>query len=224
MASDPEQRIERTFEWGQSVREAMLARRVVSLRGDLDDLLAGQIALELMSLDATGDEHVTLHVDSGGGSLEAAFTVVDVIDLLGVPVHSTCLGRADGPAALIVAAADHRSAAPHARLRLCEPVSEAHGRATDMQRFAEQQRIQVERYVARISEDTGRPAEHVEADVYTGRYLNADEALEYGLIDEIWLPARRAKNQDADREPLGFRPPRRPRLSAYKDDPTDQQR
>ena len=68
------------------------------VRGDLNEALAGQVALELMSLDASGDEHVTLYVDSGGGNLEAAFTVIDVIDLLGVPVHATCLGRAEGPA------------------------------------------------------------------------------------------------------------------------------
>ena len=48
-------------------------------------MLAGQVALELMSLDASGDEHVTLFVDSGAGTLDAAFTVIDVIDLLGVP-------------------------------------------------------------------------------------------------------------------------------------------
>jgi ATP-dependent Clp protease protease subunit len=209
-------------EWELRVRETMLAKRIVTLRGILDEALAGQVALELMSLDASGDERITLYVDSASGTLEGAFTVIDVIDLLGVPVHTTCLGRAEGPAVGVVAVSDHRSAAPHARFRLCEPQSSAQGRASDMQRFAEQQRIQLDRFVARIAESSGRPSEHVEADLSEGRYLQAEEALEYGLIDEIWTPTRRGSDGDAGREPLGFRPSRRPHLSAYEDPPRSQ--
>jgi ATP-dependent Clp protease, protease subunit len=206
-------------DWELRLRETMLAKRIVSIRGDLDEALAGQVALELMSLDASGDEHVTLYVDSGGGTLEAAFIVVDVIDLLGVPVHATCLGRAEGPAAAVVAVADNRFCAPHARFRLCEPVSEAHGIAVDMRRFADQQKLQLARFVARIAEATGRPVEHVEADVASGRFLDAHEALEYGLVDEIWTPTRNQGDADRDRGPLGFQAPPRRHLQAYQENP-----
>jgi ATP-dependent Clp protease, protease subunit len=213
--TDPEPGIS---DWELRVRETMLAKRIVTLRGILDESLAGQVALELMSLDASGDERITLYVDSASGTLEGAFTVMDVIDLLGVPVNATCLGRAEGPALGVVAVSDHRYAAPHARFRLCEPQSRAQGRASDMQRFAEQQRIQLERFVARVAEATGRPREHIEADINAGRYLQAGEALEYGLIDDIWTPARRGVDEDG-REPLGFHPSRRPHLSAYHEHP-----
>jgi len=202
-------------EWEMRLRETMLAQRIVNLRGTLDEQLAGQVAMELMSLDASGDDHVTLYVDSGGGTLDAAFIVIDVIDLLGVPVHATCLGRAEGPAVGVVAVSDHRFCSPHARFRLTEPVAEAHGRAQDMQRFAEQQRSQLERFVSRLAEATRRPHEHLEADLAAGRYLEAVDALAYGLVDEIWTPTRSAES--GDRQPLGFRPRRRPHLSAYED-------
>jgi ATP-dependent Clp protease, protease subunit len=208
-----------TGEWELRVRESMLANRVVTLRGVLDAGLAGQVALELMSLDASGDERVTLYVDSAAGTLEGGFTVMDVIDLLGVPVDATCLGRAEGPAVGVVAVADRRFAAPHARFRLCEPESRAEGRASDMQRFVELQRSQLDRFVTRIAEVTGRPHEHVEADISAGRFFQAGEALEYGLIDEIWTPTRRGQDGESDREPLGFGRSRRPRLSAYQEKP-----
>jgi ATP-dependent Clp protease protease subunit len=202
-------------EWEMRLRETMLAQRIVNLRGNLDEQLAGQIAMELMSLDASGDEHVTLYLDSGGGTLDAGFILIDVIDLLGVPVHVTCLGRAEGPAACVVAVCDHRAASAHARFRLCEPVSEAHGHAHDMARFAEQQTALLTRFVSRLADATGRPPEHLEADLASGRYLDAREALEYGLIDEIWTPTREAAS--GDKQPLGFRPPKRRHLSAYED-------
>jgi ATP-dependent Clp protease, protease subunit len=202
-------------DWEIRLRETMLAQRIVNVRGNLDEQLAGQIAMELMSLDASGDDHVTVYLDSGGGSLDAGFILIDVIDLLGVPVHVTCLGRAEGPAAAVVAVCDHRAASPHARFRLSEPVSEAHGNAQEMARFAEQQSAQLSRLVSRLAQATGRPPEHLEADLSAGRYLDAREALEYGLIDEIWIPTR--ETAPTDRPPFGFRPPKRRHLSAYED-------
>jgi ATP-dependent Clp protease, protease subunit len=202
-------------EWEIRLRETMLSQRIVNLRGELDEQLAGQVAMELMSLDASGDEHITLYVDSAGGTLDAAFIVIDVIDLLGVPVHTTCLGRAEGAGVGVVAVSDHRFCSPHARFRLSEPVAEAHGRAQDMLRFAEQQRSQLDRFVTRLAGATGRPHEHVEADLASGLYLEAAQALEYGLVDEIWTPTRTAGPDN--REPLGFRPRTRPHLTAYED-------
>jgi ATP-dependent Clp protease, protease subunit len=203
--------------WDARLRETMLARRIVTLRGELDSQLAGQVALELMSLDASGDEHVTLYVDSGGGTLDGAFTVIDVIDLLGVPVHATCLGRAEGPAAAVVAVSDHRFASPHSRFRLSEPMAEAFGRAQDMERFAEQQRAQLQRFVTRLAAAVNRPPEHVEADMQAGRYLETTEALEYGLIDQVIVGTRNIAEKE--RGPLGFQPRKQPHLKAYEEGP-----
>ena len=73
-----------------------------------------------------------------GGTLEAAFTLIDVIDLLGVPVHATCIGRAEGAALGVLAVATRRLAIPHARLRLCEPTNAFAGRADDVASWAAQ--------------------------------------------------------------------------------------
>ncbi len=186
-------------EW---MRAQLWARRTIALTGTLDDALASTVAAGLMALDADGDDAVFLHVDCGGGSLEAAFTVIDTIDLLGVPVRARCVGRADGVAAGIVAVAHHRSATPHARFKLEVPEVAFGGSAATLETNAREHQRQLEHFVTRLAHATGRTFEHVEADLERGRYLDADEALAYGLIDEIERPDR--PGTDAERPRFGF--------------------
>jgi ATP-dependent Clp protease protease subunit len=110
------------------------------------------------------------------------------MDLLGVPVHLTCLGRAQGAAVGIVAAGARRSAAPHAQFHLSEPDVSVSGTASQLAVWAEHHRAQLGRFVQRLAEATGRPAEHLEADLSIGRWLDAEDALHYGLVDSIWGP------------------------------------
>jgi ATP-dependent Clp protease protease subunit len=176
----------------------LFERRVVFLSGNLDESLASRVAAELMTLDGTGDEPVNLQIDCGGGTLEAAFVVMDVIDLLGVPVHATCAGRAEGPPVGVLAVASRRIAAPHARFRLTEPQSSFHGTASELTTWVGYHQRQLDRFYDRLSAATGRPARDIAADSRDGRYLDAEEARRAGLVDEI-----------ADREAEVYRwPPR----------------
>ena len=104
-----------------------------------------------MTLDGEGDELITVHLDCTGGSLEAAFTLIDVIDLVGVPVHTVAVGRVIGPAVGVLAAADRRLALPHAVLQLREPRSSYAGHPEDVVGWAEQFQRQVDQFVARLA-------------------------------------------------------------------------
>ena len=152
-----------------------------------------------MALDAAGDDARHRCTSTArGGTLEAALTIIDTIDLLGVPVRARCVGRAEGVAVGIVAVAHHRSATPHAAL----PARAARRRVRrsappTSRRNAREHQRQVESFVDRLASATGRPFEHVEADLERGRWLDADEALAYGLIDEIERPEpRRSRATD----------------------------
>ncbi len=184
------------------LRARLHDRRVVLLRGPLDDGKATAVIAELISLEGTGNGTVSLHVDSEGGPLEAAFAVIDTIDLLGVPVETTCVGRAEGSAVGVVAAAPVRRAAPHARFHLCEPRTTVEGRAVQIEAWAEHHQAQVASFAARLATASGRPVEHVEADLGMGRWLDAEAAVAYGLVDEVWRPG-----PGTERRRLGFGPP-----------------
>jgi len=190
--------------WTDELQSRLFAQRTVVIRGVLDDALAGRAAAELMTLDATGDSHVTVHLDAGGDTLEAAFAVMDVIDLLGVPVHVLCLGRAEGAAVGVLAVGARRAATPHARIRLTDPRTSMQGPAGELARFVEHHLDHLRRFHARVAAAVHRPVDEVAADFAAGRFLSAAEALRYGLIDEVAAP--RGAIRPLTPRSVGFRP------------------
>ena len=175
---------------GDFLQASMFERRIITVSGVLDGTRAGDVAASLMTLDALGDDHIVLRLDCPDASLEAAFTVMDTIDLLGVPVHVLCVGMAGGPAVGVLAVAGRRLITPHGRVHLCEPTLQLAGRASDLQSWSSHYQSQLERLQHRLAEATGQPFEHIEADMQRRRFLDAEEALAYGLVDEIAMRPR----------------------------------
>jgi ATP-dependent Clp protease protease subunit len=208
---------------GSWLEERLFERRIVLCRGVLDDPLAGRVAAELMTLDALGDGAVELQLDSEGASLEAAWTLIDVIDLLGVPVNIVCSGRVQGAAVGLLSAGGRRTALPHARFRLTDPELEIAGRASELGALLDHHRARLERLHERVAASTGRPLSEVSGDFRAGRSLDAAEALGYRLVDDIagdkvpirsiTGPRRHPVNSKKAESngPLGFRPGPRPR-------------
>jgi ATP-dependent Clp protease protease subunit len=187
----------------ERLHAGLLQQRTVTLRGQLDGRLAGHIAAQLMWLDGSGDTAVELVVDTPGGDLQSAFSVMDTIDLLGVPVHARCTGRVEGSGIGVIAACERRYATAHTQFHLCEPTVEVFGRASDLERSAQHHQHQLAELVARIVAATGRPGEHVEAELGTGRWMDARTAVDYGLIHEISGP-RRGQDRPPGSPPMGF--------------------
>jgi ATP-dependent Clp protease, protease subunit len=168
------------------VYDDLLARRTVVLDRALDGETATLVAAQLMALDADGDQAMTLVVNSPGGPLEAAAAVLDTVDLVRGPLDTTCLGRADGTAAVVAASGTGRrrmGAGARVRLRLAD--LELSGSASrlddDLARHRDLQRALIDRLVA----ITGQDRRLVERDVESGRTLTATEAVAYGLADEV---------------------------------------
>lgn len=160
-------------------------RRIVACRGVLDAGLVGRVAASLMALDALGDESISLHLDCTGPSLEDAFGLVDVIDLLGVPVRAVCSGRVEGAVVGVLAAATRREALPHVRIRLVDPELSLSGTGEQLTRGLEYHRQLLERLYERIAVTAHRSVRDVADAFGAGRYFDATQALDYGLVESI---------------------------------------
>ena len=184
------------------VRQQLFERRIVLLSGVLDDQTATSVGAGLMTLDATGDDPVQLQIDSGDGSVGAALALMDIIDLLGVPVLTWCKGQAVGPALGVLAVGTHRMVSPHAQLRLFEPSLSVRGNARQIEQLATAHLDQWSNYCSRLSSATGQPVDCVRDDAARGRYLSGPEAVDYGLADEVATPTARVYHLPS--RPIGF--------------------
>ncbi|HEX5266634.1 MAG TPA: ATP-dependent Clp protease proteolytic subunit [Acidimicrobiales bacterium] len=169
----------------EQLQAAMFDRRLIMLSGDVDPIRAGDVVAGLLTLDALGDEAIDLRVNGHSDSLDAAFSLMDTIDALGVPVRVVCNGTVSGTLVGILAVAEGRVIAPHGRVRLAEPSQSFGGRAEEVAARAAQEQERLELFQRRLAERTGHPLEHIEADMQAGRYLTAEEAVAYGLADAV---------------------------------------
>lgn len=170
--------------------QRLLDQRIVTLSGEVDDEAANRAVAELGLLDASGDAPVSLRLVDVSAGPGAALTLVDALDLMGAPVHATCLGTLTGPAVALLAVADLRIAGRHATVHLCEPRSPHGLAAREVETAAAEHARQVRRLEERLAEACGRAADDVAADTRAGRLLTADEARDYGLVDTTEPPRR----------------------------------
>jgi len=198
--------IGRDGDWSDTLARRLYDQRVVLLRGPLNDMTATRVAAELMTLDAEGDEAISLRVDCGDGTLALALTLMDVIELSGVLVRALCMGQVGGPALGPLAVCQHRAAMPSTRFSLREPATQLEASAREVSQWVELRADERRRFCARLATAVGRPEGQVAEDLAAGRFMGVDEALAYGLIDEVCRSD--AAIHQLPSPPIGFRPRR----------------
>lgn len=167
----------------------LLKERIVFLGGPIVDPLANSIIAQLLYLaskDPTKD--IQLYINSPGGVLTAALAIYDTMQYIKCPVSTVCIGLAASGAAVLLAAGEKgkRYALPNAEIMLHQvAVSGVSGEAVEVE-IAAKQILKLKERVNRIlAKHTGQPLEKIEKDTDRDFYLSAEEAKEYGLIDEV---------------------------------------
>jgi ATP-dependent Clp protease protease subunit len=166
----------------------LLRERIVFLGTALDENVANLIIAQLLHLEGEDmDRPVSLYINSPGGDMTALFAVYDAMQFLGPPVHTVCVGQACSAAAVLLAAGaeGHRSALPNARILIHQPHGGAQGQSTDMEIAVKEMVTMRNRMVDILTERTGQPRERIESDIDRDYILRGDEAVAYGLVDEV---------------------------------------
>ncbi len=171
----------------------LLKDRIVFLGGEIDDDLANIIVAQLLFLEMDDpDQDISLYINSPGGSVTAGMAIYDTMRYLKCEVSTLCIGMAASMGAFLLAAGakGKRKALPNAEIMIHQPSGGARGQATDIAIQAEQILKTKKKMNQLLSEMTGQPLETIAKDVERDNYMDADEALKYGLIDEIISPRR----------------------------------
>ena len=182
-------RAERAFD----VYSRLLRERIVFLGEVIDDAVANSIVAQLLFLDSVEPgKEVSLYVNSPGGSSTALFAIYDTMQFLKSDVATYCLGQAASAAAVILASGTtgKRYALPNSRVLLHQPHGGVEGQSADIEIHAREIARQRRRVEELLAEHTGRSVESIHDDTERDFILGPEEALEYGLVDEV--VARRA--------------------------------
>jgi len=190
MGTYPPYVIERTSRGERSydIFSRLLMDRIVFLGSPINDNIANIIVAQLLFLDAEDPERdIYLYINSPGGSVYAGLAIYDTMSHLRAPVSTFCVGMAASMAAVLIAAGESgkRSALPNSRLMIHQPSGGARGTAADIE-IAANEVLDIRRRLNRIlAKHTGQPLEKIAEDVDRDRFMSPEEALEYGLIDEV---------------------------------------
>jgi ATP-dependent Clp protease protease subunit len=166
----------------------LLRERIVFLGTALDESVANLIIAQLLHLEGEDmDRPVNLYINSPGGDMTALFAVYDAMQFLGPPIHTVCVGQACSAAAVLLAAGaeGHRTALPNARILIHQPHGGAQGQSTDMEIQVKEMVTMRERMIDILTERTGQTRERIVADIDRDYILRGEEAVAYGLVDEV---------------------------------------
>mgnify|MGYP004651704507 FL=1 len=168
----------------------LLEERIIFITGEINDALANTVVAQLLYLeakDATKD--IDVYINSPGGSVTAGLAIYDTMNFIKCGVSTICIGMAASMAAFLLSSGEKgkRYALPSSEIMIHQPLGGAQGQASDIAIQAEHI-LQIKKNLNEIlAKNTGKPYEEVEKDTDRDNYLSAEEALEYGLIDKIFV-------------------------------------
>ena len=177
---------ERAFD----IYSRLLKDRIIFLGTPIDDTVANLIMAQLLHLESEdADKDINLYINSPGGEITGLFAIYDTMQFIKPEIATYCMGQAASAAAVLLAAGTKgkRHALPHARILIHQPYSGAGGQASDIEIQAKEITRMRELLERVLAHHTGQTMEKIRKDTDRDFIMNADEAKEYGIVDEVIL-------------------------------------
>ncbi len=174
----------------------LLKDRIIFLGEEVTDTSASLVIAQLLFLAAESpDKDISLYINSPGGSVTAGLAIYDTMKFIAPDVSTICVGLAASMGSFLLAGGTKgkRFALPNSEILIHQPSGGARGQASDVHIHAEHLLYTKQKLNKMLSEMTGQPVERIERDADRDRYMTAEQAMEYGLIDSVITKAQKAK-------------------------------
>ncbi|WP_067521216.1 ATP-dependent Clp endopeptidase proteolytic subunit ClpP [Endozoicomonas ascidiicola] len=166
----------------------LLKERVIFLVGQVEDHMANLVVAQLLFLESENpDKDIHLYINSPGGSVTAGMSIYDTMQFIKPDVSTMCMGQAASMGALLLAggAAGKRYCLPHSRVMIHQPLGGFQGQASDIEIHAKEILSIRHKLNQVLAHHTGQPMDIIERDTDRDNFMNGEEAVKYGLIDQV---------------------------------------
>ena len=166
---------------------SILKNRIIFLSGEIDDNVANVVIAELLYLDSLNHNDISLYINSPGGSVSSGMAIYDTMNFVKSDISTICVGLSASMAAFLLSSGTKgkRYSLPNGEIMIHQPLGGVSGQATEIKIVAERI-IKLRNKLNKIlSNNTGQDIKTIEDDTDRDNYMDADEALEYGIIDKI---------------------------------------
>ncbi len=165
----------------------LLKDRIIILSGEITDASANIVVGELLYLDSLNHDDISLYINSPGGSITSGMAIYDTMNFIKSDVSTICVGMAASMGAFLLSSGSKgkRCCLPNSEVMIHQPLGGAEGQATEIKIVAERILKLKDKLNTILSKNTGQKLEKVEKDTERDHFLNAKEALDYGIVDKI---------------------------------------
>lgn len=175
------------YERAYDIYSRLLKDRIIILSGEITDESANVVVAQLLYLDSISNDDISLYINSPGGSVTAGMAILDTMNFVKSDVSTICIGMAASMAAFLLSCgkSGKRCCLENSEVMIHQPLGGAQGQATEIKIAAERIIKMKDKLNRMLAKNTNQPLEKIEKDTERDYYLNALEALDYGIIDKI---------------------------------------
>ena len=187
---------------GMDIVSRHLMERNVFIEGEITSVSAQRTILELLYLDAeNAGKDINLYIQSTGGNVQAALAIIDTMELIKSKVNTICVGLCASAASIILAAGDKRFALKNSEIMIHQPSTGIQGNASDIEIVANHILDCKRKIYKMLAEYTGKSVKQITKDSDRDHWMNAEEAMQYGIVDEILKGTKRKVPEPSEKVP-----------------------